>query len=44
MQAELESWFKNGHGVGDEQNESINEDEEVTKDVIRHRDNESDMM
>ena len=44
MQAELESWFKNGHGVGDEQNESINEDEEVTKDVIGHRDNEPDMI
>ena len=25
MQAELESWFKNGHGVGDEQEESIEE-------------------
>ena len=44
MQAELESWFKNGHGVGDEQDESINEDEEVTKDVIGHRDNEPDMI
>ena len=44
MQAELESWFKNGHGVGDEQDESINEDEQVTKDVIGHRDNEPDMI
>jgi len=25
MQAELESWFKHGHGVGDEQQESIEE-------------------
>ena len=25
LQAELESWFKYGHGVGDEQDESINE-------------------
>ena len=25
MQDELESWFKNGHGVGDEQEESIEE-------------------
>ena len=44
MQAELKSWFEKGHGVGDEQDESINEDEEVTKDVIGHRDNEPDMI
>ena len=44
MQAELKSWFKNGHGVGDEQDESINEDEQVTKDVIGHTDNEPDMI
>ena len=44
MQAELESWFKHGHGVGDEQDESINEDEEVTKDVVGHTDNEPDMI
>ena len=44
LQAELESWFKNGHGVGDEQDESINEDEEIRKVAVGHVDDEPDMI
>lgn len=45
LQAELKSWFHKGMGVADASvDESINEDEEVTKDVVGHTDNEPDMI
>jgi hypothetical protein len=40
-QAELKSFFNRGKSLRDE---SINEDEEVTKDVVGHTDNEPDMI